>query len=56
MEIESHLGRLYDGTPLFVLEQGKTWTKVKIGHGEDIGVMIGWMQIEDLVFGTIPCM
>ena len=45
------LGRFYDGTPLFILEQGEEWTKVKIGHGEDIGVMIGWMRTQDLVFG-----
>ena len=48
---DSLLGRFYDGTPLFVLEQGTEWTKVKIGHGEDIGVMTGWMRTEDLVFG-----
>ena len=47
----SILGRFYDGTPLFVLEQGEEWTKVKIGHGEDAGVMTGWMRTEDLVFG-----
>ena len=46
------LGRFYDGTPLFILEQGEEWTKVKIGHGEDIGVMIGWMRTQDLVFGN----
>ena len=45
------LGRFYDGTPLFILEQGEEWTKVKIGHGEDIGVMTGWMRTQDLIFG-----
>lgn len=45
------LGRFYDGTPLFILEQGEEWTKVKIGHGEDSGVMIGWMRTQDLAFG-----
>ena len=45
------LGSFYDGTPLFVLERGKAWTKVKIGHGEDIGVMTGWMRTQDLIFG-----
>ena len=48
---DSLLGRFYDGTPLFVLEQGEEWTKVKIGHGEDSGVMTGWMRTADLAFG-----
>lgn len=47
----SVLGRFYDGTPLFVLERGEEWTKVKIGHGEGIGIMTGWMRTEDLAFG-----
>ena len=47
----SVLGQFYDGTPLFVLEQGAEWTEVKIGHGDNIGVMTGWMRTEDLVFG-----
>ena len=45
------LGRFYDGTPLFVLERGEEWTKVRIGHGEGAGVMAGWMRTEDLAFG-----
>ena len=48
---DSVLGKFYDGTPLFVLEQGGEWTKVKIGHGDNTGVMTGWMRTEDLAFG-----
>ena len=48
---DSVLGKFYDGTPLFVLEKGEEWTKVRIGHGEEMGTMTGWMPTEDLVFG-----
>ena len=49
---QSLLGRFYDGTPMLVLGQEEEWTKVKIGHGEDAGVMIGWVRTGDLVFGN----
>ncbi len=49
--VDSVLGRFYDGTPLLVLEKGGEWTKVKIGHGDETGVMTGWMRTEDLAFG-----
>lgn len=45
------LGRFYNGTPLFVLERGGEWTKVRIGRGEDAGVLIGWMRTDELAFG-----
>ena len=48
---DSLLGRFFDGTPLFVLDQEEEWTRVRIGHGEDIGVMTGWMRTEELAFG-----
>ena len=48
---QSLLGRFYDGTPMLVLGQEEEWTKVKIGHGDDLGVMIGWARTGDLVFG-----
>ena len=48
---DSLLGRFYDGTPLYVMEREEEWTKVKIGHGKEVGVMTGWMRTEDLVFG-----
>ena len=48
---ESVLGRFYNGTPLFVLEQGTEWTKVRIGSGENPGTMTGWMRTADLAFG-----
>ena len=48
---DSALGRYYNGTPLFVLERGSVWTKVRIGSDENYGNMIGWMRTEDLAFG-----
>ena len=45
------LGRFYDGAPLHVLEKGGEWTKVRIGHGENAGVLTGWMRTEELAFG-----
>ena len=45
------LGRLYNGTPLYVLERGTEWTKVRIGHGEGSGTITGWMRTKDLAFG-----
>jgi hypothetical protein len=49
---DSLLGSFYNGTPLFVLEQGPEWTKVRIGSSdESTGAMIGWMRTEDLAFG-----
>ena len=48
---DSVLGRFYDGAPLFVLERGTEWTKVRIGHGEGAGVMTGWMRTADLAYG-----
>lgn len=48
---DSLLGNFYNGTPLFVLEQGSAWTKVRIGTDENTGVMTGWMRTEDLAFG-----
>ena len=45
------LGCFFNGTPLCVLERGAEWTKVRIGHGEDAGVMTGWMRTEHLAFG-----
>ena len=45
------LGRFYNGTPLFVLERGGEWTKVRIGSGGDAGVFTGWMRTEELAFG-----
>ena len=48
---EERNARISAYVDLFILEQGEEWTKVKIGHGEDIGVMIGWMRTEDLAFG-----
>ena len=48
---DSLLGSFYNGTPLFVLEQGSAWTKVRIGTDENTGAMTGWMRTEDLAFG-----
>ena len=48
---EPPLGNFYNGTPLFILEHGLEWTKVRIGLDESAGVMIGWMRTEDLAFG-----
>ena len=48
---EPSLGDFYNGTPLFVLEHGSEWTKVRIGSDESTGAMIGWMRTEDLTFG-----
>lgn len=48
---DSLLGNFYNGTPLFVLEQGSAWTKVRIGTDENTGAMTGWMRTEDLAFG-----
>ena len=45
------LGRFCNGTPLFVLERGEEWTKVRIGCGEDAGVLTGWMRTDELAFG-----
>ncbi|MBR5961399.1 MAG: hypothetical protein IKZ98_10460 [Clostridia bacterium] len=45
------LGRFYNGTPLFVLERGEEWTKVRIGRGGDAGVLTGWMRTDELAFG-----
>ena len=46
------LGRFYNGTPLYVLEQGEEWTKVRIGCGEGPGTMTGWMETKSLAFGN----
>ena len=48
---DSPLGSFYNGTPLFVLEHGSAWTKVRIGSKECTGAMTGWMRTEDLAFG-----
>ena len=48
----SLIGSFYDGTPLFVLERGTEWTNVRIGHGENTGVINGWMHTKDLAFGN----
>ena len=48
---DSLLGNFYNGAPLFVLEHGSEWTKVRIGSDEGTGAMIGWMRTEDLAFG-----
>ena len=48
---DSPLGSFYNGTPLFVLEHGPEWTKVRIGSDESTGAMVGWMRTEDLAFG-----
>ena len=48
---DSLLGNFYNGTPLFVLEQGSAWTKVRIGTDGKPGAMTGWMRTEDLAFG-----
>ena len=48
---DSLLGNFYNGTPLFVLEGGSEWTKVRIGSANSNGTMIGWMQTDDLAFG-----
>ncbi len=48
---ELPLGSFYNGTPLFVLEHGSEWTKVRIGSEECTGAMTGWMRTEDLAFG-----
>ena len=48
---DSLLGNFYNGTPLFVLEHGSEWTKVRIGSDESAGALIGWMRTEDLAFG-----
>ena len=45
------LGRFFDGTPMYVLERGTEWTRVRIGSGEGQGVMTGWVRTEELVFG-----
>ncbi len=47
----SLLGSFYNGTPLFVLEHGSEWTKVRIGSDERTGAMTGWMRTGDLAFG-----
>ena len=47
----SVIGSFYDGAPLFVLEKEEEWTKVRIGSGEEAGVMTGWMRTEELAFG-----
>ena len=54
MEVEredSSLGSFYNGTPLFILEHGPEWTKVRIGSDGSTGVMTGWMRTDDLAFG-----
>lgn len=48
---DSLLGNFYNGTPLFVLERGSEWTKVRIGSAESCGTMIGWMRTGNLAFG-----
>ncbi len=48
---DSPLGSFYNGTPLFVLEQGSEWTKVRIGSDGSTGTVTGWMRTEDLAFG-----
>jgi len=48
---DSSLGSFYNGTPLFVLEHGSEWTKVRIGSEDCTGAMTGWMRTEDLAFG-----
>lgn len=47
---KSLLGRFMNGTPLYVLQRGEEWTKVRIGHGS-VGTMTGWMRTEYLAFG-----
>lgn len=48
---DSLLGNFYNGTPLFVLEHGSEWTKVRIGSDGSTGAMTGWILTEDLAFG-----
>lgn len=48
---DSLLGSFYNGTPLFVLEGGPEWTKVRIGSANSSGAMIGWMRTDNLAFG-----
>ena len=47
----SLLGNFYNGAPLFVLEGGSEWTKVRIGSANSNGAMIGWMRTDGLAFG-----
>ena len=42
-------GKFYNRTPVRVLERGDTWTKVRIGGGENS--LTGYMMTEFLVFG-----
>ena len=48
---DSLLGNFYNGTPLFILEHGSEWTKVRIGSDGSTGAMTGWILTEDLAFG-----
>lgn len=41
----SSYGKFYNGTPVEVLEKGKTWTKVRVAG------QVGWMMTEYLAFG-----
>ena len=43
------LGKFYNRTPVYILERGKTWTKVRIGS-EERG-LVGYMMTQFLVFG-----
>lgn len=42
------LGKFYNRTPVYILERGKTWTKVRIGS-EERG-LVGYMMTKFLVF------
>ena len=42
------LGKFYNRTPVYIIERGKTWTKVRIGNAED--GLTGYMMTKYLVF------
>jgi len=42
------LGKFYNRTPVYILEHGETWTKVRIGSGEQ--GLAGYMMTKFLVF------
>jgi len=42
------MGKFYNRTPAFILERGKTWTKVRIGS--DLDGLTGYMMTKYLVF------
>lgn len=42
------LGKFYNRTPVYILEHGKTWTKVRIGS--ELGGLTGYMMTQYLAF------